>query len=64
MGYRALRTQRWKLIRYKYLDGMDELYDLLADPYEMRNVIDAPDSAAIVQQLNHELDAMLTDDRP
>ena len=64
MGYRALRTQRWKLIRYKYLDGMDELYDLLADPYEMRNVIAAPGSTAIVQQLNRELDAMLTDDRP
>ncbi len=64
MGYRALRTQRWKLIRYKQLDGMDELYDLLADPYEMRNVINARDSAAVVQQLNHDLDAILTDDRP
>lgn len=64
MGYRALRTQRWKLIRYKYLDGMDELYDLLADPYEMRNVINAPGSAAVLKQLNHELDAKLGDDRP
>lgn len=39
MGYRALRTERWKLIHYLELEGMDELYDLREDPYEMRNVI-------------------------
>jgi arylsulfatase A-like enzyme len=64
MGYRALRTQRWKLIRYKHLEGMNELYDLLTDPYEMRNVIDAPDSAAVLQKLNRELDTLLIDDQP
>ena len=28
MGYRALRTERWKYIHYTELKGMDELYDL------------------------------------
>ena len=28
MGYKAVRTQRWKYIHYVELDGMDELYDL------------------------------------
>lgn len=33
MGYRAIRTKRWKYIRYLELEGMDELYDLQTDPY-------------------------------
>lgn len=62
MGYRAIRTARWKYIRYRELDGMDELYDLLNDPYEMQNVIsESPDT---VRELNAGLDALLTDDRP
>ena len=32
MGYQAVRTDRHKYIRYTDLDGMDELYDLIADP--------------------------------
>ena len=39
MGYQAVRTERWKYIHYTELDGMDELYDLRRDPYEMRNLI-------------------------
>ncbi len=42
MGYQSVRTERWKYIRYRELKGMDELYDLRADPYELRNVIGAP----------------------
>ena len=38
MGYQAVRTDRWKYIRYTDLEGMDELYDLQSDPYEMRNL--------------------------
>ena len=33
MGYRAVRTQRWKYIQYSELTGMDELYDLPSDAY-------------------------------
>jgi arylsulfatase A-like enzyme len=39
MGYQAVRTERWKYIHYTELEGMDELYDLRRDPYEMRNLI-------------------------
>ena len=39
LGYQAVRTERWKYIHYTELEGMDELYDLRRDPYEMRNLI-------------------------
>ena len=37
--WQAVRTKRWKLIHYPTLPGMDEIYDLVADPGEIRNVI-------------------------
>jgi N-acetylglucosamine-6-sulfatase len=59
MGYQSVRTDRWKYIRYRELKGMDELYDLRADPYELRNVIDAPANKARLPQLQAELDGLL-----
>jgi hypothetical protein len=44
MGYKAVGTQRWKYIHYLELDGVDELYDLKAGPYEMKNLIRQPDA--------------------
>jgi N-acetylglucosamine-6-sulfatase len=56
MGYRAVRTGRWKYIQYTDLAGMDELYDLRQDPYEMRNCID---QAAARATLRAELQRLL-----
>lgn len=42
MGYQAVRTNDWKYIHYVDLEGMDELYDLNRDLYELRNRIDSP----------------------
>lgn len=61
MGYQAIRTDRWKYIRYNELQNMDELYDLLNDPYEMHNLIDQADLQPIVQQLELELNGLLAD---
>ena len=44
MGYTAVRTERYKYIRYKELQGMDELYDLKSDPYEMKSLSYHPSS--------------------
>jgi N-acetylglucosamine-6-sulfatase len=55
MGYSAVRTERHKLIEYRELQNMDELYDLQADPYEQRNIIAAPASATILEGLRNEL---------
>lgn len=55
MGYQAVRTPRWKYIRYNELKGMNELYDVQNDPYEMKNLIGQPQSQSIVKTLQAEL---------
>ena len=59
MGYKAVRTERWKYIHYLELDGMDELYDLKADPYEMRNIIKRRDAARTLEDMKRELERLV-----
>ena len=59
MGYKAVRTERWKYIHYLELDGMDELYDLKADPFEMRNIINRRDAAKTLDDMKRELERLL-----
>ena len=58
MGYRALRTDRWKYIEYTELPGMDELYDLKADPYEEKNLAGQAGMREIVRKLRAEMKAV------
>jgi N-acetylglucosamine-6-sulfatase len=55
MGYQAVRTTRWKYIHYLELEGMDELYDLKADPFEMKNLINHPRAANALVRMKQEL---------
>ena len=59
MGYKAVRTERYKYIQYTELEGMDELYDLEADPYEMNNIIDAAEAAPLLEDMQDELVRLL-----
>jgi N-acetylglucosamine-6-sulfatase len=59
MGYKAVRTDRYKYIQYVDLDGMNELYDLATDPYELHNVIDEPRYADVLPRLQAELNRLL-----
>ena len=59
MGYQAVRTARWKYIRYTDLKGMDELYDLQADPYEMHNRIHDKGARQALQEAQAELQRLL-----
>jgi N-acetylglucosamine-6-sulfatase len=59
MGYRAVRTARHKYIHYLELPGMDELYDLEADPYEMSNLIGTAQGQALLPALQAELARLL-----
>ena len=58
MTYKAVRTGRHKYIRWvtRGMNGeLDELYDLDADPYEIRNVIGRPQYRAVRERLRREL---------
>jgi N-acetylglucosamine-6-sulfatase len=59
MGYKAVRTGRWKYIHYLELQGMDELYDLKTDPYEMKNLIDQPGAKKALVEIKREMERLL-----
>jgi N-acetylglucosamine-6-sulfatase len=61
MGYKALRNERWKYIHYLELDGMDELYDLQSDPYEMKNLIAQPGAAKTLKEMKQEMERLLNE---
>ncbi|MFH1924146.1 MAG: sulfatase [Planctomycetota bacterium] len=63
MGYKAVRTERYKYIHYVDLKGMDELYDLQADPYEMDNLLGKPGSRAVLSKMRSELLGLLEETR-
>ena len=58
LPYRAIRTARHTLIRQK--DGPALLFDDEKDPFQMDNLADKPESAALKQSLDARLDAELT----
>lgn len=55
MGYQAVRTERYKYIHYLELDGMDELYDLQVDPFELDNLIATDAGRRVLPELQAEL---------
>jgi N-acetylglucosamine-6-sulfatase len=59
MGYKAVRTDRYKLIRYVDLEGMDEFYDLQDDPFELNNLINSTDAELALDESRTELDRLL-----
>jgi arylsulfatase A-like enzyme len=61
MSYKAIRTDRHKLIHWLNREGVDELYDLDADPYELANVIDDPRYAAVNGELRAELGRLVAE---
>jgi arylsulfatase A-like enzyme len=61
---RALRTDRWKYIRYPHGDGspdrhMAELYDLQNDPKETTNLIAQKEQENLIAHLHKELDQLI-----
>jgi N-acetylglucosamine-6-sulfatase len=59
-GWAAIRTPEWRYIRWA--DGTEELYDLLADPGELENVVS--DRSDLVADLGPRLDALIEDSLP
>jgi N-acetylglucosamine-6-sulfatase len=61
MDYRAIRTQQYKYIHWMQHPSESELYDLIADPYEMRNLIDDPSFAGVISELRTEMASAVID---
>jgi arylsulfatase A-like enzyme len=55
MAYQAVRTERYKYIHYLELEGMDELYDLQADPFELNNIVGTDEGRRLLPALQEEL---------
>jgi N-acetylglucosamine-6-sulfatase len=51
----ALRTDRYKFIRYHGIWDVDELYDLHEDPIESKNLIFSPDHQKIIADMRTRL---------
>lgn len=52
---RMIRTREWKYIR-RFPDGPDELYDLVGDPGEDRNLADEPGHSARVDEMRSRME--------
>ncbi len=53
--WQAVRSDRWKYIEYPSRPEWSELYDLKADPYEMKNLVAEPAAAAEKKKLQARL---------
>lgn len=52
----AIRTERWKYLRYINDPGHEELYDLSVDPMEINNLIADPKHQKLITQLRQKLE--------
>jgi len=64
MTYKAIRTERYKLIHWvnRDRDGeLDELYDLEKDPYELKNLIRSKAHASLREKLRKDLRGLVAE---
>jgi arylsulfatase A-like enzyme len=64
MTYKAIRTERYKLIHWVNRDKdreLDELYDLDKDPYELKNLIASRAHAAVREKLRRDLKQLVAE---
>lgn len=61
MDYRAIRTDRYKYIHWMQHPDENELYDLVEDPFEMRNVIEDPAMAGVLGELRAQMAEAVVD---
>ena len=57
----AVRTERWKYIRYPEINDIEELYDLKNDPYELKNLASDPAHASTLADMKREMDRLMVE---
>ena len=63
MTYKAVRTERYKLIHWVNrgrAGELDELYDLKKDPYELKNLIGSKAAAPVREKLKRDLRTLVS----
>lgn len=60
--WQAVRDARWKCIRYVGMEEMHELYDLQADPLEMRNLVEDTRAREALKRMQTELQRLIAED--
>ena len=63
MTYKAVRTERYKLIHWVNrgrAGELDELYDLTRDPYELKNLIKSRAAAPVREKLKRDLRTLVS----
>lgn len=58
-SWQSVRSENWKLIHYTDIKDCDELYNLKADQYEMKNLINDPSAKEILGKLQMDLDKLV-----
>jgi uncharacterized sulfatase len=56
---RMIRTKDWKLVRHYTVDHQDELFDLVRDPGELKNLYRDESTQAVREELQSKLDAWM-----
>jgi len=55
----GIRTRRYSYVRYPEIQDVDELYDLEADPHQMRNLAQDPTRAETLAELRRDLERLM-----
>jgi len=53
------RSPSFSFLHYLELEGMDELYDLKTDPFEMKNLIHQPGAEKALAEMKQEMERLL-----
>ncbi len=64
MGYDAVRTERYTYIAYRELPGMEELYDLQSDPFQLDNLMGSARGDSILPAVRAELERLKSEALP
>ena len=61
LDYRIVRRGRYKYIRWIRFDDEAELYDMGSDPYELHNLANDPEKAAVVEDMRSLMARLVLD---